>query len=318
MDGMTPYVTGSAEWHAIRQVHVGSSEVACLFGVQAPYQLSEYALFHVKRGATPPKVEGERIDWGVRLEEIIAQAAAERQGWKIQKGGYVEDMHCRGLGASLDHVILEPNDEDRALGCVGPGALEVKNVDWLIHRASWVDDEPPIHIAMQLQSQLACTGFQWGAVGALVGGNQIAIYRFFARPALIAEIRRRTDAFWERVRRNDPPPVDGSDGASDVLRELYPEVIDDAVCMDGNNEWPEAVAEMIAASAEKKEATRRFETARNRVAALIEHHKRAYGAGYVVTVSVTPAKPERQALPGEIIPGRAETRRITAKEMALS
>lgn len=318
MDGMTPYVTGSAEWHAIRAVHVGSSQVACLFGVQAPYQLSEFAMFHVKRGVEAPKVEGERIEWGNRLEQIIAEAAAHQQGWRIQKGGYVEDLHCPGLGASLDHVILEPSAEDAALGCIGPGALEVKNVDWLIHRASWSNDEPPIHIAMQLQSQLACTGFKWGAVAALVGGNQIAIYRFFARPALISEMRQRVFAFWDRVRRNDPPLPDGSDGASDILRKIYPDMVDDAICMDGNNEFPEAVADMISLSAEHRDIGKRKDAARNRVLGLIGKHKRAYGAGYSVSVSVTPMKPDRAAMPGEIIKGRAETRVLKAKEMVLA
>jgi predicted phage-related endonuclease len=315
MDGMTPYVTGSAEWHAVRAKHVGSSEVAGLFGCQAPYQLSEFALFHVKRGAKPPLVEGERIEWGNRLEQIIAEAAAAQQGWRIQKGGYVEDLRCPGLGASLDHVILDPSEGDAALGCDGPGALEVKNVDWLIHRASWSNDEPPIHIALQLQSQLACTGFKWGAVVALVGGNHLAIYRFFARPALIAEMRSRVFAFWDRVRRNDAPAPDGSDGTSEILRTLYPEVIDDAICLDGNNEWPEAVAELIAASAIYKEADARKKAARNRVAGLIGNCKRAYGGGYSVSVAVTPATPDREALPGQIIKGRAEARRLTAKEM---
>lgn len=307
------YVTKSAEWHAIRAKHVGASEIAALFGVQAAYQNSAFALHHIKAGAEPPKVEGERVDWGLRLEHIMAEAAAEQEGWQIIKGGYAEDEHCPGLGASLDHIILAPSAEDAALGCVGPGVLEAKNVDWMIHRASWSNDEPPIHIALQLQAQLACTGYQWGAVVALVGGNHIEVYRFFARPALIDSIRERVFAFWDRIAKGEPPPVDGSDSATDILRQLYPEVVDDAIDMSANNEFSEACADFLTFQKAKKAAIEGCDTSRNRLEDLLRGHKRGYGGGYSVSVSVTPEKPPRRAREGEIIPGRAEARRFTVK-----
>ncbi|HXT81415.1 MAG TPA: YqaJ viral recombinase family protein [Acetobacteraceae bacterium] len=302
-----PMPASREEWLANRMRYVGASETAALWGVQPAYALSHYALWHVKRGlAEPPKVEGKRITWGNRLEEVVALAAAEEEGFEVSKGRYAICDDCPGMAASLDfEITADPKGEFS-----GPGVLETKNVDWLIHRRSWTDGEPPLHILLQLQQQLACTGWQWGAVASLIGGNELRVYRYAARPALIAQIKARVAAFWSSKM---PPPVDGSDSAAHVLRELYPEPTDDALDLSESNEFPEAVQAFLDATAAKKAASEAYDDARNRAAALLEGHKRAWGSGYSLSVSITAAKPDRPAKADEIIKGRAETRRYIAR-----
>ena len=296
------------EWLALRSAYVGASEVAALFGCEPDYALSHYALWHVKAGNAPaPDVGGPRVEWGLRLEAVIAEGAALENGWAISKGRYATDDECR-LGASLDFEIASDPDEE------GPGVLETKAVDFLIHRRNWTDGEPPLHILLQLQAQLGASGFKWGAVAALVGGNDLRTYRYKARPDLIRQIKQRVAGFWLSIARNSPPPVDGSDGAAHVIRALYPEPVDEAVDMSARNEWPEAVWAFLAAQTAKKEAEENYALARNRVMALMGDAKRGYGGGYSVTMSVTPEKAPRAPRPGEMIPGRAETRRLIAKE----
>lgn len=314
---VTPYTTGTPEWHALRAKHVGASEVAALFGVQPAYAMSHYALWQVKAGrASPPEVVGERVFWGNRLESLIAEVTAEAEGWIIRKGGYAKDDRCPGLGASLDYEI-EANERLAEAGYHGDGLLECKAVDWLVHRRGWTDGEPPPHILLQLQAQCAARGFSWGAVGALISGNDRVLYMYHARPKLIADIRRRVTEFWQSIREGREPPIDGSDSASAVLRALHPEIIDDAIDMSGNNEWPEAVAEFIAAGECQRAAAASYAAAKNRVAALLGDYRRGYGGGYSVNTSITPAKDPRLPKPGEMIPGRAETRRYTAKIMEI-
>lgn len=312
----TPYVTGSPEWHALRAKHIGASEVAALFGVQPAYALSHYAMWHVKAGnAPPPEAGGERVFWGNRLESLVAEVTAEAEGWTIRKGGYAEDSQCPGLGASLDYEI-EGNEALAAAGYVGDGILECKTVDWLVHRRGWTGDEPPLFILIQLQSQCAARGFLWGAVGALVGGNDRVTYMYHARPKLIADIRRRVREFWVSIAEGKEPPVDGSDSASAVLASLYPTVVDDAVDMSASNEWAEAAHDFLNAAEARKAANGNYETAKNRVVALLEGHKRGYGNGWAVNCAVTPENPGREPKPGELIGKRAEVRRYTVKEMA--
>ncbi len=299
------------EWLAQRMEQVGASEVAALWGVQADYALSHFALWHVKnRSAEPPEVGSPRTRWGQRLEEVVAMAAAEERGWTVRKGRRAICDDCPGLSASLDFEIEgDPLGEHE-----GPGVLETKNVDWLVHRRSWTDNEPPLQILLQLQAQLAATGWSWGVVAALVGGNDLRLYPYSAKRGLIADMKVRVTAFWQSIKEGKPPPVDGSDGASHVLRKLYPDLVDDALDMGGSNEWVDAVAEFIKTSEQRRAVNKAYDLHKNRIAAMLGTHRRGYGEGYSVNVSVIPDNPGRPAEPGEIIGKRAGSVRFHAKE----
>lgn len=308
-----PMPDSREEWLALRARYVGASESAALFGVQADYALDHFALHHVKAGNAPaPHVGGPRVKWGQRLEEIVAMAVAEEHGYAVRKGRFAIADDCEGMSASLDFEV----DADVLGEFEGHGVLETKNVDWMVHRRSWTDGEPPIHILIQLQHQLGCTGYQWGMVASLVGGNDLRLYRYAARPALITDIKNRVRKFWADVHAGRTPDVSKSESSARVLASLYPAPVDDAVDMNWSNEWPGAVADFIASGKAKKEAEAAYDEAKNRVVALLGNHKRGWGGGYSVNTAITPAKPDRPAEPGEIIKGRAETRRYTAKEIA--
>ena len=309
----TQYVHDSPEWHEKRAAHVGSSEVSALYDL-APedtpnYLKSRFALWHIKAGNAPPLfTENPRIKWGIRLEAVIAEAAAEENKWSVQKGGYFTDRECPRLGASLDYVIdYDPTEK-------GPGVLEIKNTDWLVHKRSW-QTEPPPHILLQLMHQLAATGYSWGAVCCLIGGNDLRTYRYKARPVLLADIRRRVREFWASVESGDEPKVDGSESASEVLKSLYPVVVDDVIDLRENNEFPEAAHGLYMAAEARKAAEAEYEEAKNRVIQLLDGHRRAFGGGWTVNTSVTPANPGRPPKPGELIGKRRESRSYTAKEM---
>ena len=306
---LQPVPTDRAEWLAMRRRFIGGSEIATLFGVQPDYALAPFALWQIKAGHAPePDVGGERIEWGVRLESVIAEGAAEQEGWTIRKGRYAVCDDCDGMGATLDFEI-DGTDER------GPGVLEVKNADWLIHKRTWTDGEPPLHILLQLQHQLACSGYSWGAVACLVGGNDLRVYRYEAKPKLIADIKRRVRAFWQSVADNKPPPVSGSDSDATVLRAIYAETTDELADMTDDNELPEICARMTHAAARRKEAEAEEAKAKNELRAKVGPHTRIETQGFRISVSVTPAKAEREPPEGYMIPGRAEVRRYTVKEI---
>lgn len=311
---VTPYTTGAPEWHALRARHIGASEVAALFDAQPAYALSKFALWHVKAGdAPPPDVGGERVFWGNRLESLVAEVTAEAEGWIIRKGGYASDDECPGLGASLDYEIVG-SAALAAEGYEGDGCLECKAVDWLIHKKTW-QDEPPVNILLQLQTQCAARGLSWGVVAALVSGNQRVVYKYKARPRLIEDIRRRVREFWASIDAGREPPVDGSESASAVLAALYPDVVDDAIDMRESNEWAEAAHAFHMAGEARRAANDDYDLAKNRVVQLLNGHRRGWGNGWQVNTAITPANPGREPKPGELIGKRAEVRKYTAKEM---
>lgn len=297
-------------WHALRLRNIGGSEIAGLFDVQQPYQLSRYGLWMVKTGLAEDKFEGnERTIWGNRLEAVIAEGIAEDEGWNIRKGGYFSDPTTQGLGSTLDFIIESDPEYE------GPGAFEIKNVDGIVFAQKWIDDEPPLHILLQLQHQLTASGFKWGAIGALVGGNKPFVYKYEARPNLIADIRRRVTEFWQSVRDGIQPPVDGTDNATAILKAINTPVTRETVDVSADTVWPEIVAEFQRTQAAKKEATVAHDLAKNRLIERLGVAKEVTGDGFSVKQSVTAAKPDRVAKPGEIIAGRAESRRYYVKEI---
>jgi predicted phage-related endonuclease len=305
-----------AEWHARRADNVGSSEIAALFDCQANFQLSRFALWHVKaKLVPPPEIDNIRTRAGIMLEDAIAALVAHENGWEITPGQFAQDAVCPGMSCTPDWEIVGGAAPE---GGSGPGILECKNIDYAEWKRTWTDGEPPLHIILQLQEQMACKGYNWGAIGGFIGGNTPRTYLYLARPKLHADMRRRVTEFWQSIRDNKPPTVDGSDGASDVLRALYPAPVDDAIDMRDSNEWPVTCAEFQAASEAQRDAKRRYEEAKNRLVSMLGSHKRGWGCGWSVNTAVTPAKDDRPAKAGEVIKGRSETRRYTVKAMEIS
>lgn len=294
------------EWRAARAQTVGASEVAALYGCHP--HLSHWTLWHVKAGRIPPpEVSGPRPAWGLRLEDAIAAAVAETRGWDVERAAWQRDPSGLRLSCTPDFIARAP-DRD------GPGLVECKNVDWLIHKRAWTEGEPPMHIVLQLQAQLAVTGYAWGTVAALVGGNELRLYDYAPRPTVIADIRKRVAAFWRSIAEDRPPPVDGSDSTADALRALYPETREEMLDLRESNRAPEVCAALLAATERRKAAEKEEAALKAELLAMLGVHRAAMVFGYSVRVAVTPAKPETVITPemvGQTLPGRKESRRLT-------
>lgn len=311
---LLPIPTDRAEWLALRLKHVGASEVAVLFGEAPDYLPGPYALWQVKAGHVPAEdVDNERTRAGLKLEDAIAEMAAEQQGWTLTPGIY-GSVH--GLGATLDRVIPQPGPNDE--GCAGPGVLEIKNVDWLVHRKSW-GTEPPMHILLQLQAQLVATGYTWGAVAALIGGNHVEVYRYRPRPKLQAEILRRVRHFWASIEANQPPAVDGSDATYRALMQITAPEDEQPADLEANEDARKAAEAYVAAAATEKAAERARKQARNTLICALGNHRWGIGGGYQISQAVTGANPGTVITPnmvGQVIKARAESRRLTIKEIS--
>lgn len=185
----------------LRARHVGASEVAALFGA-SPY-MTAFELWHIKRGALPaPGLDdSDRVFWGQVLEPAVAQGAAALRGWRVRRvHRYSPHPRIAGMGASLDYEIVA---HERGAGC-----LEIKNVDRLVYRDTWEDGEPPLHIELQLQHQLACTGRSWGAIAALIGGNDLKVFERERRPKTIERIEAAIALFWASIEAGREPKPD--------------------------------------------------------------------------------------------------------------
>lgn len=193
--------TNEANWLDARRNDITSTQVAALFN-ESPY-LSRFQLFHLKRNGFEDEFDLDaRVKWGQRLQDSIAHGVAEDEGWSVMPlRDYMRlpDLH---LGSSFDYRVLGAGPHDDR-SPQEDAILECKNVDGLVFRDQWVafdQDfglEAPLHIELQLQTQLLVSGLKLGYIAALVGGNRVVLLRREYLPDVGQRILEETEAFWK-------------------------------------------------------------------------------------------------------------------------
>ncbi|MGK2908786.1 MAG: YqaJ viral recombinase family protein [Sphingobium sp.] len=303
---MTSILTGDGD-DAFRSSVVGASEVAALFGA-SPW-LTHFELWHRKNGtiATPDFGGNERIEWGIRLESVIVEAACERYGYRpLETPKRLENG--KGLGGHPDKMVMCPKR--------GRGILEVKTADWLVAK-KW-GDEPPINYLLQNQSYQGLAGVDWGDVIVLVGGNELRRFEYSFRPVIYADIEARVSAFWRSIEAGTPPAPDYTrDG--DAIVESFGEPTAEVADLRHDIAADNLAAEFLTAKAAAKEASDRADTLKAELmmkigtagAVVLEQHK--------ITANQTKGTPDREItseMVGEILKGRKGYRRFDVKEIA--
>lgn len=202
------------EWLAARKEFIGASEAPIVLGV-SPY-CSPLKLWSQKTGRIEPDEENKQMRRGTRLEPVVADMVAEETGWTLRDDGrYTVRIHSEleWMGCTLDRII-EPVDER------GPGNLQIKTASaFAAHE--W-DSGIPLHVAVQVQHELAVTGFSWGAVAVLIGGDDLKLLAFERNERFINAMIGREYDFMRCLWEDMPPPVDGSEATAEALKKLYP------------------------------------------------------------------------------------------------
>lgn len=187
--------TSKENWLALRAQNLNSSEISCLFGVN-PY-MTEFELWHRKKNLDLVDIEvNERMTWGSRLEPVIAQGIAEDNKWDIEPMKDYYRLPELRLGSSFDFCI-----NDSAI-------MEIKNVDNLVYKNKWTEEEAPLHIELQIQHQMLVSGYIKTYLCALVGGNSVKIIPRDANEKVFAAIKKKAAQFWKSIDENIQPMPD--------------------------------------------------------------------------------------------------------------
>lgn len=205
------------EWKALRIPDITSTDASVLLGVSTRSTKAE--LWHRKKEKAEAAFDAnERSTWGNRLEWSIIQGAAEDNGWKVRaKKEYIR-IPDRRLGSSFDGAIVNENGDDIAL-------IEAKNVDSLIFRDNWIEDESgeieaSLEIEVQMQHQMMVSGIKENNLCALVGGNKLYTFKRQPNQKVMRRILDESAAFWESIKKNKPPAFDYVRDA-DLISSLY-------------------------------------------------------------------------------------------------
>jgi len=205
------------DWKAERRKGIGGSDAAAIAGVNK--WKSPMRVYLEKIGEIDSPEQNEAMYWGRVMEDLIAAEYKKRTERHVRRCNYILiHPEYEWMIANIDRVITDAK--------LGPGVLECKNVSE--YRASeWKDDNVPAEVYTQLQHYLAVTGYGWGVIAALIGGNKFFTREFERDEEFIKNLIELEKDFWRRVEEKDPPPVDGSEDTDTVLNILYPEPIPD-------------------------------------------------------------------------------------------
>lgn len=249
-----------AEWLAVRRSAIGASEAPIILGV-SPYK-RPVQLFTEKLGLTEPEPQTEAQAWGLLLEPAIATRYTQETGHTLRDPGRYTLRRSRTVPwmvATLDREIV------KADGQSVPAPLELKKRGWA-KDGEW-DEAPPPDVLVQVQHQLAVTGWQWAAVAVLIGGREfrrfvVPRHEVFIKKLLVAEHK-----FMEQLRTKTLPAIDASEKTREALRALYPREQPGLVvnlpgeAVDWDTERLQAIADGKAAEARQDAAENKLRAA---------------------------------------------------------
>lgn len=226
------------EWLEARRTGIGGSDAAVVLGI-SPFK-KPLQLWAEKCNLLGDDVEQtEPIKWGKLLEPVIAEEWGRENGRALADLGRWTVLRSRSapfMLATLDRVILD-----------GSGVLEAKNTN-AFRIDDWEAEEPPTIYAVQVQQQLAVTGYDWGVLVALVGGQKLRWFVIERNQSFIDMMLEEEADFWRMVERQEQPPVDDSKLTETALQRLYKTEVEaktvelGMAALDWDREREEAVA----------------------------------------------------------------------------
>jgi putative phage-type endonuclease len=210
-----------------RRSGIGGSDIAAVCGL-SPWA-GPFDVYAEKTGLVAGKVQTDAMEWGVRLESVVAEAYAEKTGATIRRVNQLlrHKKHPWAI-AHLDRRIVKPEK----------GILEVKTA------SAWASDEWGEQGTDEVPMHYRCQGLWYCEVAqlpfvdfaVLIAGRHFRMYRVEADPEAQAIMLEQAEELWDRIQRQDPPPIDGSDGATRYLAARFPKVELEEVEPDENDE----------------------------------------------------------------------------------
>lgn len=217
-------ITNDPEWLAERKTYIGGSDIAAICGlydydnkagIKYPDALDIYnqkTCEGVIENPTLPEDDEEkkkalgRMEWGHRLEPLIAEKYAEVMGVTLEcSTGLIRHPEYNFLGANIDRWV---NNREYI--------LEIKNVT-VYKRKEWEDKNKNPLIPIYVLSQVAWYSAICSAIcpvpkidiGCLIGGNEFLIRNYYKDKEKEDKLMRIGNNFWNNnvLKRIPPDPT---------------------------------------------------------------------------------------------------------------
>lgn len=253
------------QWLTERRKGIGGSDAAAILGLN-PWR-SPFDVYLDKIGEAPERAAGEAAYWGNVLEDVVAREFTARTGLKVQRrNAILQHPEHEWMIASIDReIVARPR-----------GVLEAKTTSaW--QADEWAEDRAPDMYVVQVQHYLAVTGWSYGYLAVLIGGNKFLVAKVDRDNDLIQTIIDAEAEFWQQVEDHIPPSVDGSDACTAALKCLYPRSEEQAIILP--DDARHLLSDYQAADAAVKEAAAVKQRYQNELMALMGESDTAYLPG---------------------------------------
>ena len=206
-----------------RKKGVGASEAGIVMGLSL--HTSPYQLWMIKTGRAQPDDLSEvpQVYWGTVHEEAIANRYSEITGHAVEK--VPDTLYHKDKPFMLCHLDRKVVGLSKVLECKFA----------MYERDEWGptgSDIVPMAYIVQVQYQLAVTGYEEADLAVLISGWDFRVYHFKRDEEIIAKITEEVTEFWKCVETDTPPPLrDRADAvlaypfSKGDLKEAEPEIV---------------------------------------------------------------------------------------------
>lgn len=203
------------EWLQLRSQYIGGSDAAAVVGMNS--FSSPYSLWAEKTGKAPGFSGNLATEVGTYLEEFVAQKFAEVAGKKVRNCNY------SFLNSEYPFAIANIDRE-----IVGEDAgLEIKTTDSL-NLKKFKNGEYPANYYCQCVHYMAITGKKRWYLAVLIGNKEFKWFTIERDEAEIAALMGAEKAFWECVKNDTPPAIDGSKATTESIKAIYADSDDES------------------------------------------------------------------------------------------
>lgn len=257
----------SPEWHALRAGGIGGSEIAGVVGLSR--WTSPFQLWHRKKGNLPDQTPNEAMEWGNRLEPVIAQRFVDdHPEFKVTRTPGTYAHHERGWQRVNPDGLVEDSD--------GHALLEVKNAS--AYADDFTKDDIPLEYHCQVQHAMDVFGLTRCYVAVLIGGNHYREYVIDADAEDQADLRTKGEEFWASVQNDEEPPLDCSTHTYRAVVDLNPDLVKGEGVDLTSDHW----GAYVIAKAELREAEDALTLAKSQILHTMRGVQHARFAGEVV------------------------------------
>lgn len=197
----------SEAWLEARRKSIGSSDAPTILGLN-PYA-GWYSLWLNKTRGYATE-QSEAAYWGQQLENAIANAYGDRNGYNVMRvTNVLAHPEYHWMTANLDRVAA------------GPAKKHLHIVEIKTAGSKWWEGDYPESWYAQVQHQLAVTGLDKARLAVLIGGQTYEQYDVDRDNTYIANLIEQEKSFWGHIVTGVAPPYDTAPDTASMLGSLH-------------------------------------------------------------------------------------------------